>query len=243
MKRTPAVLILASALAPLLPSVARADGFRSYRLCGGDSFITCAAVEITVAGPDVTVRVWNLSGNAGVTGQQTPAFSLLRGIGFYNVPAGVTAVAGWTGGSGPAAAGHTPGSWYVKNIGPNAFALDYAALDGSSQSAGISSGCGQISAWGGDPTLYQSPCNNLGGPGWVTFQFKVNGGGWDPGRSDIIVRATDDTGQYTEFWTGTCLQDGRCSTYATPEPITMTLLATGLAGMGGAGMMRRRRRR
>jgi hypothetical protein len=29
---------------------------------------------------------------------------------------------------------------------------------------------------------------------------------------------------------------------AVPEPVTMTLLATGLAGMGGAGLVRRRKK-
>ena len=35
--------------------------------------------------------------------------------------------------------------------------------------------------------------------------------------------------------------DPACGTTTVPEPITMTLLATGLAGMGGAGVIRRRK--
>ena len=35
--------------------------------------------------------------------------------------------------------------------------------------------------------------------------------------------------------------DPACATTVVPEPITMTLLATGLAGMGGAGVIRRRK--
>ena len=35
--------------------------------------------------------------------------------------------------------------------------------------------------------------------------------------------------------------DPACGTTVVPEPITMTLLATGLAGMGGAGVIRRRK--
>lgn len=42
----------------VLPSVARADGFKNYKVCGGDTFSTCAAVSINVTGQDVIVRLW-----------------------------------------------------------------------------------------------------------------------------------------------------------------------------------------
>ena len=60
-------IALVGALALATPSAAHADGFKSYKVCGGDSFATCAAVSITVVGSDVSVRVWNLSGNAAAT--------------------------------------------------------------------------------------------------------------------------------------------------------------------------------
>jgi hypothetical protein len=79
----------------------------------------------------------------------------------------------------------------------------------------------------------------------VTFNFTTNGTAWDPSLSAISIRAKDltqSTGNTTECWTDTS-PGGRPATCVTisPEPVTMTLLATGLAGMGGAGFFRRRR--
>ena len=84
--------------------------------------------------------------------------------------------------------------------------------------------------------------------GWVTFNFQVTGGSWDPTTSDIVFRGENaTTGQPVECWTAqtpnglpaNCLP----AASAVPEPVTMTLLATGLASMGGAGLFRRRRNR
>ena len=73
------LFLAAAALLMALPGVAKADGFRSYRVCGGDTFTTCAAVRITVVGNNVTVDVWNLSGNTAgelTAPRATPAASL-----------------------------------------------------------------------------------------------------------------------------------------------------------------------
>jgi hypothetical protein len=231
--------------------MARADGFKSYRVCGGYSFTTCAAVKISVVGNDVTVSVWNLSGNtAGSFGTQSPAGTIFTGIGFYNLPAGVDAVTGLGSMtvSGPARAGNNPGNWKLSNNGRVDFIVDVAQNSGAAGANGIASGCAASSQLPSTPPhLYMNPCSsNLGNPNdWVTFKFKISGGAWDPSQSDIVIRGINGTtGQQVECWTGTNPVSGApatCTT-VTPEPVSMTLLATGLAGMGGMGLLRRRKK-
>lgn len=251
MKKILTVLSLAGGLALFSAAPAWADGFRSYQVCGGDQFVTCAAIEITVVGNNVTMRVWNLSGNSAVTGiGNVPANTIINGIGFYNVPAGVTAVTGTMTTTGPARPGNTPGDWVLKNTGKVSFAVDYSATSATGIKNGIASGCADpASLPGTPPQLYQNPClSDLSNPAnWVTFNFQITGGSWDPGTSDIVFRGKNGlTGQATECWTAATpggRQQANCFATAAPEPITMTLLATGLASMGGAGLIRRRRNR
>jgi MYXO-CTERM domain-containing protein len=248
MRKFGAVLTLVGGLALASTTPAWADGFQSYRFCGGDTFKTCAAVEITVVGNDVTMRVWNLSGNMGATNGDAAGSnrgSIVNGIGFFNIPAGVSVVTNSLVVSGPVRGTDTPTGWNLQNFGKVAFAVDYRTTT-SRTDGGIASGCAQPGDLPGTPpNLYMNPCtsNTSNLNDWVTFNFKISGGAWDPTTSDISFRVYDGiTDKASECWTGTTPsgQPSTCVT-VTPEPVTMTLLATGLAGMGGAGFIRRRR--
>jgi hypothetical protein len=153
--------------------------------------------------------------------------------------------------SGPARAGDNPGNWVFEDGGSVAFPTDHRIVipgNKSSQQNGIASGCATAAELpGSPPDLYQNPCStDLSNPGdWVTFTFQFSGGSWDPSTSDIVIRGMDTkSGDVVECWTGTSPggHQANCSPITTtPEPITLTLLATGLAGMSGAGFYRRRK--
>lgn len=143
-----AVLMVAG-LALAVPAVAKAET-KSYQVCSGASFSTCAAVSISVNGHWVSVSTQNITGpNAGKSSY----------ISFW----------AWT----------------------------------SNWQGWVNNAVNQANAGG---QVKVTPC----GPG-----------------TSLASCSTVTTPP---------------STTVTPEPVTMTLLATGLMGMGGVGFVRRKKK-
>jgi hypothetical protein len=252
MTRIGKILGLAGALALVAPSAAYADGFNSWQVCSVanvGSYVTCAAVQVSVVGSDVTLRVWNLGGDVANGGGAGNPGGIITGIGFYNVPASIDAVTNSLTQTGPVRAGNTPGKWKLTNNGRVDFIVDVAANAGLNGNNGIASGCATPAQLPGTPPqLYMNPCGgNLSNlANYVTFSFKISGGTWDPSTSDLSVRSSDFVlNETSECRTGNYPPNPtvapNCFT-VTPEPVSMTLLATGLAGMGGMGLFRRKKK-
>ncbi len=220
-----------------------ADGVRAWTVCGGTNFTTCASVKIEVTGTELTMRVRNLSGWVG-----GPPYAILSGIGLDNMQ-GVLA---YSGGSPAANAdvdmtgspyrGLAPPSdpWRVDNIkefrstgdNPDGSEWDYydVAVFWDASKQGITSDCSA-----GPDTWCAGPND-----GYVQIKFDLSAT-MDQAQLDAVelgLRAWN--GEAQPEWVNTTCMGPECAVL--PEPVTMLLIGTGLAGIGGAGLLRRRRR-
>jgi len=243
----------------LVPAVAKADVYsRSWTVCGtSGSFKSCHSVSLATfwdgSNTHVTVSVMNLNGSTlgNTLGDNMPTSGLFF-LRFYGQSANIGTHGGGvgdlttaTGGSSGTAA---PWGWSTaNNTGADANTYGVLKLDGNTGGARRIGGCVTIPASPATNTPVVASCGtavvmtfsvganfNAGQLDGMNFQARANGSGGTPNVQCYTNQNYATAG-------GACSYDNASPVTVTPEPMSIALLSTGLIGLTGVGLRRRKK--
>ncbi len=220
MKITVRTLGATTALAAAMATNAWAfPTYSNTEVCGGNNYYTCVTLTSSYnpATNTLTLEVANTSTQG----------DFFTAIGIGNLPEGVT-ITGST--------DNHPGTWTV------AAEIDDLSNPGGGNDnnyffTGVEKSGNPNEALGNDGNTYTFTFTFSGAvdPETLALAFRSQAGPAECSGSAKLYVDTD--GSVNTGWSELCGPP----TTVVPEPITMTLMATGLAGMGGVGAFRRRK--
>jgi len=221
----------------MAPAAARADGLNFDNYCVMGALRVCASVRLQSVGNTLSMQVWNLQGSMG-------SVNTINAIGLYHT----SSLYDFTG---------TVANYSVHYV-QNGHQTNITSFWSAANNTGIKSGSDLYMGAqgnngitgctnpGGKNVTHWSTCNSFPGVPYVQFDFTFGqnqhydltdvGLRWNSTQVPVVRNLACDTGN------GGCVDPAPPTGNVVPEPMTLVLLGTGLMGMGGGVLTRRRKR-